>query len=226
MRCWNDKPKVCAPSLWLVMLIAAALFQTGCLEKKETKVTPPPREVSIVTVTLRDVPVFSEFVARTQSSQLVNIQARVSGFLEKRMYVEGAVVLKGQMLFQMDDKPFKVQLAQAGAALARQEAALETARRNLDRIRPLVKMNAMSPKDLDNAMGQYQTSAAAVEQAKARVESEKLNLSYTAITSPVTGVSSSQAISDHSQTHHVFYDQTLIRYPFHSAFKRFSGANT
>jgi len=138
----------------------------------------------------RDVPVSFEFVAQTQSSHLVNIQARVSGFLDKRMYIEGTLVKEGQVLFQMDAKPFQVQLEQAKAALTKQEAALETARLNLDRTKPLAKQNALSQKDLDDAVGHYQSAAAAVEQAKAEVESAKLNLSYTTITSPVTGLSS------------------------------------
>jgi len=144
----------------------------------------------------KDVPVVAEYVAQTQSSRLVNIQARVSGFLDKRMYTEGSVVKQGQVLFQMDPKPFKVQLDQARAALAKQAAALETARLNLARIKPLTEQNALSRKDLDDATGQYQSAAAATEQAKAQVETAKLNLSYTTITSPVTGVSSSARQTD------------------------------
>jgi membrane fusion protein (multidrug efflux system) len=137
-----------------------------------------------------------EYVARTQSSHLVNIQARVSGFLERRMYTEGAVVKEGQVLFKMDDRPFRVQLAQAEAALAKQEAAFETARLNLARTKPLAEQNALSQKDLDDATGQFHSTAASVEQAKAQVESAKLDLSYTTITSPVTGVSSSALQTD------------------------------
>jgi len=144
----------------------------------------------------RDVPVVFEYVAQTQSSHLVNIQARVSGFLDKRMYTEGALVKEGQVLFQMDAKPFQVQLDQAKAALARQEAALETSRLNLARTKPLAEQNALSQKDLEDAKGRYESDAAAVEQAKAQVETAKLNLSYTTITSPVTGVSSSALQTD------------------------------
>jgi membrane fusion protein (multidrug efflux system) len=90
----------------------------------------------------------------------------------------------------MDQKPFKVQLEQAEAALARQKAAMETAKANLARVKPLVELDALSQKDLDDATGQYESYAAAVDQAKAQVESAKLNLSYTVITSPVTGITS------------------------------------
>jgi membrane fusion protein, multidrug efflux system len=120
----------------------------------------------------------------------------VSGFLDKRMYTEGSIVKEGQVLFQMDPKPFQAQLAQARAALAQAEAARETARLNLERTRPLTALNALSQKDLDDATGQFQSAAAAVEQAKAEAQTAELNLSYTTITSPVTGVSSSARQTD------------------------------
>jgi membrane fusion protein (multidrug efflux system) len=176
-------------------MLVAAFLSGACKSEKEAP-EPPPTVVMVMDIVPRDVPVTFEYVAQTQSSHLVNIQARVSGFLDKRLYTEGAVVKEGQVLFQMDAKPFQVQLAQAEAALARQEAALETARLNLDRTKPLTEQNALSQKDLDDATGQYQSAAAAVDQAKAQVEAAKLNLSYTTITSPVTGVSSSARQTD------------------------------
>lgn len=176
-------------------IVAATFLLPGCTKQKKTSASPPP-VVTVMDIVQRDVPIVPEYVAQTQSSRLVNINARVSGFLDKRMYTEGAVVKQGQVLFQMDPKPFKVQLDQAKAALAKQEAALETARLNLARIKPLTEQNALSQKDLDDATGQYQSAAAATEQAKAQVETAKLNLSYTTITSPVTGVSSSARQAD------------------------------
>jgi membrane fusion protein (multidrug efflux system) len=140
--------------------------------------------------------VTATYVAQTQSSQAVNIQARVSGFLDKRTYVEGSVVKAGQVLFQMDQKPFQAQLDAQQAALARNQASLEVAKANLARTKPLVQQNALSQKDLDDAQGQYDSAAAAVEQGKAQVETAKLNLSYTTITSPVAGVSSYAAVAD------------------------------
>ncbi|HET9762718.1 MAG TPA: efflux RND transporter periplasmic adaptor subunit, partial [Casimicrobiaceae bacterium] len=150
----------------------------------------------MLTVTPRDVPVSATYVAQTQSSQAVNIQARVSGFLDKRVYTEGAVVKAGQVLFLLDPKPFQVQVDAAAAALQRNEAALEVARANLARTKPLAEQNALSQKDLDDATGQYQQAEAAVAQSKAQLESAKLDLSYTTITSPVSGVSSYAAVAD------------------------------
>jgi membrane fusion protein (multidrug efflux system) len=172
--------------------LALVFFLTiSCSKGPEQKAAQPrTAEVSVITVEKKDVPVSAEYVAQTQSSRQVNIQARVSGFLDKRVYQEGAVVKEGQTLFIMDQKPFKVQLQQAEAALAKQKAAMQTARANLARVKPLVALNALSKKDLDDATGQYQSYEAAVEQSQAQVEQAKLNLSYTVITSPVTGVSS------------------------------------
>ncbi|MEN6465409.1 MAG: efflux RND transporter periplasmic adaptor subunit [Syntrophaceae bacterium] len=172
--------------------LALVFFLTlSCSKGPEQKAAQPrTAEVSVITVEKKDVPVSVEYVAQTQSSRQVNIQARVSGFLDKRVYQEGAVVKEGQTLFIMDQKPFKVQLQQAEAALNRQKAAKETARANLARVKPLAALNALSKKDLDDATGQYESYEAAVDQAQAQVEQAKLNLSYTVITSPVTGVSS------------------------------------
>jgi membrane fusion protein, multidrug efflux system len=181
-------------SLSLVLVLAAA----GC-ERHESSQAPKAQqsvEVSVISVAARDVPLSFEYIAQVQSSRQVNIQARVSGFLDKRVYTEGTVVKEGQTLFVMDQKPFKVQLDQAKAALARQEAAHEVARKNMDRVKPLTAADALSQKDLDDALGQLQSSAANVEQAKASVEEAKLNLSYTVITSPVTGITSAALQQD------------------------------
>lgn len=174
------------------LLLCFLLSLTSCSSKKND-LHPPPKEVLVTTliVEAKDVPVSFEYVAQTQSSHLVNIQARVNGFLEKRVYTEGEMVEKDQVLFLMDKKPFETQVQAAQAALARQEAALETARLNLARVKPLAEQNALSQKDLDDAKGTYETNSASVEQAKAQLETALLNLSYCTITSPLKGITSS-----------------------------------
>ena len=173
-----------------VLLLVLFCMIAGCSKGPKEKSQPKSAEVTVITVEAKDVPVSGEYVAQTQSSRLVNIQARVSGFLDKRVYTEGTIVKEGDTLFLMDQKPFQAQLDQAQAAMARQVAAMETAKANLARVKPLVELDALSKKDLDDATGQYQSYEAAVEQAKAQVETAKLNLSYTVITSPVTGITS------------------------------------
>jgi membrane fusion protein, multidrug efflux system len=173
-----------------VLLLVMSCMITGCSKGPQEKSQARSAEVTVITVEAKDVPVSGEYVAQTQSSRLVNIQARVSGFLDRRVYTEGAMVKEGDTLFLMDQKPFKAQLDQAQAAMARQVAAMETAKANLARVKPLAEMDALSQKDLDDAKGQFESYAAAVDQAKAQVETAKLNLSYTVITSPVTGITS------------------------------------
>ena len=166
---------------------AALVFAAGC-EKPAAPPAPPAPEVTVTRVEVRDTPVVNEFVALTQSPQQVSIVARVSGFLDKQRYTEGSVVKPGQVLFEMDKKPFIVQLDGARASQASAKAAHDTALANLKRVKPLVELNALSQKDLDDATGQEQTTKASLEQATASVESAKLNLSYTTITSPLRGV--------------------------------------
>ena len=172
----------------LIFLLPATLVACG----KPAQGPPPrgPSTVTVMTIAPREVPVSYEFVAQTQSPRAVNIQARVAGFLDRRVYIEGSVVKAGQVLFLMDKKPFQAQLDQAKAALQQQNAAMENAKANLTRTKPLVEQDALSPKDLDDATGQYRQAAAAVEQAQQQVVQAQLNLSYCTITSPVDGVSS------------------------------------
>jgi membrane fusion protein (multidrug efflux system) len=172
-----------------LLLAAVSLpWLAGCGKEKAAPEAGRAAAVTAVVVTRRDAPVSYEFVAQTQSSRQVNIQARVSGFLEKRVYEEGSVVKEGQVLFLMDTRPFQAQVDGQKAALAKQLAGLEVARANLERTRPLTAENALSQKDLDDATGQFHSYEAAVEEAKARLESAQLDLSYCTIVSPVAGI--------------------------------------
>ena len=181
-------------------IVLALLASPGC-GRRETRPAPEAgkaAEVTAVTVAAQDLPVSYEFVAQTQSSRQVNIQARVSGFLERRVYTEGSIVREGQVLFLMDAKPFQAQVDAQKAALAKQQAGLEVARADLERTKPLAEQEALSQKDLDDATGQYLAAAAAVEEAKARLETAQLNLSYCTISSPVTGITGAALQQDGS----------------------------
>ncbi len=170
-------------------LCLAALLTCGC-NKKEKAAAPPPPTVTAIEVVAKDTPITFEYVAQTVSSHEVNIFSRVSGFLEKRVYTEGSFVKSGQVLFLMDKKPFQVQVDEYAAALERNKAAMETARLNFERTKPLTAKNALSQKDLDDATGAYEASVAAVAQAKAQLATAQLNLSYCTINSPVDGITS------------------------------------
>jgi membrane fusion protein, multidrug efflux system len=154
---------------------------------------PPPApvvEVTVMQVEPRDTPVDFEFTAQTQSSREVEIRARVDGFLDKRVYTEGALVHNGQVLFQMDPKPFNAALQTAKGQLAQQEARLYVSKANLARVIPLTKQNALSQKDLDDATGSEKEAEAAVIAAQGQVTTAQINLGYTTIKSPLTGLSS------------------------------------
>ena len=174
---------------WTFALLALLIGLLGGCADPETP-PPPLPEVRVMQVQPKDTPVIFKFVGMTESSQQVEVRARVDGFLEERLYTEGSIVKKGQVMFKMDRKPFEAQLASAKGALAQQKAKLWTARANLKRVIPLAKANALSKKDRDDAQGRVNSAAAAVETAKANVETAELNLSYTTIYAPVTGISS------------------------------------
>lgn len=165
------------------------LLSGGCGEAPQES-GPVAVEVTAVKVEPRDTPVAFEFVGKTESSRRVEIRARVEGFLEQRLYEEGGLVQSGQPLFQMDRKPFEAELRAAKAELAQQQARLTNARANLRRVKPLVEQNAVAQKELDDAEGMYRSAAASVEAAKAKVVQAELNLGYTNIKSPVTGLAS------------------------------------
>lgn len=171
-----------------IMMIPLLLL-CSCKSSESQNLANAP-EVNVLIVEAQDEPVSFEYVAQTQSSHLVNIQARVNGFLDHQVYTEGDIVEAEQVLFIMDKRPFQAQVDAAKAAMAKQQAAHETAALNLKRVEPLTKLNALSQKDLDDAIGTYQSTAAAVDQAKANLETALLNLSYCTITSPIHGITS------------------------------------
>jgi membrane fusion protein (multidrug efflux system) len=179
-----------------MILAAATALLAGCDKKAPVAAERPPVEVTVQKVAPRDAPVTYEFVGQTQSSHQVQIRARVAGFLDKRLYTEGTMVKAGQPMFQQDPKPFQAQLDAAKGALAEQQARLQTANDNLAQVKPLAALKALSQKELDDATGQQQAAAAAVQTAQANVETAKLNLGYTRITTPVTGLSSFARVQD------------------------------
>ena len=175
---------------------ALAILAVGGCSKEAPTQQGAGVDVTVLTVQPQDAPIVYEFVGQTQSSREVEIRARVDGFLEKRVYTEGSLVKAGQTLFLMDRKPFEASLQQARGELAQQQARLDVAMANLARVRPLAEKNAVSKKDLDDAVGNEQTSRAAVLSAQGAVRQAELNLSYATIHSPLTGLSSFAKVQD------------------------------
>jgi len=178
--------------LYLAVSLAILSLQGLLACSSETKQAPSPLVVEVTTVKTKslDVPVAFEFVGQTQSSHQEDIRARVEGFLDKRLYEEGSLVETGQEMFQMDRRPFEASLQEARGELAQQQARWDTARSNLARIQPLADKNAVSKKDLDDAVGNEKSAAAAVISAQGKVRQAELNLGYTTIVSPVSGAAS------------------------------------
>ncbi len=182
----------CVPLTLALMLALPA----GCRKDAAPPAQRGPQEVTVLKLEAADTPFTAEFVGQTASSHQVEIRARVNAFLDKRTYDEGQRVKEGQTMFLMDAKPFEAQLAAAKGALAMEEARLRTTQANLARVRPLTQQNALSQKDLDDAIGAADSAVASVEMAKANVKQAELNLSYVTINTPLSGIASYARVQD------------------------------
>jgi len=171
--------------LFFSMLIVLSMA-VGC--KKEAPTAPSPPTVEVVSVNQKDVPIYKEWVGALDGYVNAVIRAQVAGYLIKQNYREGELVKKGQVLFEIDPRTFQASLDQAKGQLAQQKARHDTAKANLARIRPLAEKNAVSQKDLDDAIGAELSTRSSVEAAQAAVEEAQLNLGFTKITSPVDGI--------------------------------------
>jgi membrane fusion protein (multidrug efflux system) len=184
-------------------LIVIALI-LGALRPKHASgaaVQAPP-DVLVAQVKQQDVPIYGEWIGTLAGQVNANVQAQVSGYLLKRDYQEGATVRTGQLLFEIDPRPFQAaldqaegQLAQAIAQLANAEAVQHRDQLDVERYTPLAKEQAASQQDLDNAnqnnlaaKATVATDQAQIKSAQAAVETAKLNLGFTSVTSPVNGI--------------------------------------
>jgi membrane fusion protein (multidrug efflux system) len=149
---------------------------------------PPPPQVSVVTVAPKDIPVTWQFVGRTQGFRDVQVRARVTGILLKRAYTEGGFVKKGTLLFQIDPAQFKAMLDQQQGVVAQAEATLANANRNVARLKPLFNAHAVSRKDLDDALSAQAVAKANLESARAQLQQAQLNLDYTRVVAPISGL--------------------------------------
>ncbi|MGZ9032087.1 MAG: efflux RND transporter periplasmic adaptor subunit [Burkholderiaceae bacterium] len=169
-------------ALMTVALLAA------CGEKKDAaKAPPPPPEVQVVKARSETVPVRREYVGNVTAYRSVQVRARVEGILEKRHYVEGSDVKPGQLLYTIDPLTYEAQLRDAEAALARAEAQLANARTKESRFAPLVKEEAVSRQDYDDAVTQMKSAAAEVNSARSTLDRAKLNVGYTRVVATEAG---------------------------------------
>jgi membrane fusion protein, multidrug efflux system len=167
--------------------VVAAALSAACGEAPPAAAPPPP-EVYVTSVIQRDVPVYLELVGQTEGSQDVEIRARVEGFLETVNFQEGSFVKRGDLLYTIDRKPLEAIVAEGRATQATAEARLAKANNDVNRYTPLVAKQAVSKQELDNALAEQDASKSQVEAAKASVEKATLDLGYTRVTSPISGL--------------------------------------
>ena len=173
----------------LGMLVAVSLSACDSSAQEGGAMAPRgPTEVEAITVEARDIPLQMRYAARVRAAREVEIRPRVGGILLKRNYQEGARVEAGESLFSIDPAPFRIAVASAEAGVAAAQARLARATREAKRLRPVVKARAASQQALDNALSDRKVAAADVAAAKARLREAKLNLEYTRVESPISGI--------------------------------------
>ena len=186
-------------SLCLISLALAAA--AGC--KRSAQAAPPqPIDVEVVEVEQKDVPIYGQWIGTLSGFVTADVKAQVTGYLLKQEYKEGSFVRKGQLLFQIDSRPFQAALDQAEAQLAQARAQLVNAEANqrksqldVERYTPLAKDQAATQQDLDNAIqtnlankATIETSKALIQAAAAAVETAQINLDFTRVVSPIDGI--------------------------------------
>lgn len=181
----------------LLAAIAASLAGCGSSGKGAAEAAPPtPPPVTVLAVEPQDVPLTSSFTGRLSAFREANVLARVSGVLLKRLYREGTEVKAGQPLFRIDPAPYKAALDAALAALAQAQANATNAHANAQRDRDLISSHLVSQQQLDTDEAAERSTAAAVKQAEANAESARINLGYTNVTSPISGIAGEQQVTE------------------------------
>jgi membrane fusion protein (multidrug efflux system) len=160
---------------------------TGC-EKKEAPSPPPPPEVEVTNVVEQNVPIYQEWVAQLNGQINADITPKVQGYLIQKSYSEGFFVRKGQLLYEIDSRPFVAALDQSKAQVAMAEAQRSEAENNVVRDRPLAAESAIPQKQLDTDVSTLAASTAQVDAAKASMAQAELNLAWTKVYSPIDGL--------------------------------------
>jgi membrane fusion protein (multidrug efflux system) len=163
------------------------LTLTAC-GKEEIKAKPPAPAVSVYSIQSKSVGGYREFVARTEASKEANLRARVEGELLERRFREGSYVEKGQVLLRIDPAAYEAALSSAKADLSSKQSGEENAKRNLKRANDLINDGYISQSDFDRLTTEESQARSAVKSAQAALEQAELNLSYTTITAPFSGL--------------------------------------
>lgn len=171
----------------LRLLCGLLLLALSCSKEEQSKPLPPPDVVVFETKTER-VPIRLEFVGQVSGFKDIAIRARVEGYLEDIHFQEGSHVEKGSLLYTLESQPFEAAVAAQMSGVAEAKTALVKAESDLKRIRPLAEAKAVSESDLDSAVALYEASIAGVDAAEANLRASKIQLSYTKILAPISGL--------------------------------------
>lgn len=159
---------------------------------------PPAPEVVVETVKVEALPLEFEYSARTAGFREVQVRAQVSGILQERTYLEGSQVKQGQVMFRIDPRTYQAALSRAKGALAQEQARYRQTERDLKRIRELQKKGFASESELDNAVSNFEQSKANIQAAEAEVQSKQIDLDYTTVKAPISGITSKETVSEGS----------------------------
>ncbi len=179
----------------LLALLAATLSACGAPPHPPA---PPPTEVGTLEVQPRELPLMLEYAAQLRGVREVEVRARVSGILLQRRYEEGQPVKAGELLFRIDPAPFRADADRARAQLGVQQATLQQASRDRERILALFDQRLVSQRDRDTAVAAFESAEAAVAAANAALKTSELSLSYTDVRAPISGLTSREARSEGS----------------------------
>jgi RND family efflux transporter MFP subunit len=172
---------------WIGACAAMGFVLTGC-EAQKAAPAPPPPDVIVTPVVQKDVPIYNEWVATLDGFDNAQIQPQVTGYIVAQTYREGSPVKKGQVLFEIDPRPFQAVLDNAKAQLAQAQAQLGKTKLDVDRDTPLAKERAIAQSQLDNDIQANLAAMASVKSSEAQVESAQLNLDFCHVTSLLDGI--------------------------------------
>lgn len=172
-----------------LLVTLGAIFLSACegVSSQPPQGMPPP-EVTVVKIEPRNIPTVFEYTGQTAGSREVEVRARVTGILQKRNFLEGSAVTAGQSLFTIDPALYEAALKRAEADLGSAHARQQQSKREATRLKPLIKAKAVSQKEYDDAVSGSAIADAEVNVAQARVTEAELNLGYTRVESPISGV--------------------------------------
>ena len=169
-----------------ILILGAAVLATACSKKEAPP--PPPPSVVVAPVIQKDVPVVQEWIGSLDGFVNAEIRPQIEGYVLRQEYKEGFLVHEGETLFQIDPRQFQATYDQAKGALAQNEATLANAKVTVARYRPLAAQKAISQQELDDAETKERTAQANTESARAALEKAKLDLGWTKVTSPISGI--------------------------------------